>query len=184
MFTPAMSAFSTSRPSVISENAVSTQVFGPPFLKRCPFADDTTTGLTPRVTTPGACADVRVPATAATLAAVPESTNSRRFSFFMAGGSWDGKAISCRSQLLASSNHVPLPDGLLDETSHLLVHAIEVLFRCQRVELRKPLAFPVKANARRGWVGTPGARSGIGGRHLRPGVPLLVDERRIDGEHE
>jgi hypothetical protein len=48
------------------------------------LAEEMTTGFTPlRFMTVGACADVRVPATATTLAAVPERTNSRRFSFFI-----------------------------------------------------------------------------------------------------
>src|SRR4051812_3800666 len=46
MFTPAMSASSTSAPScVISVNAFWTQVMSPPFLNLFPFADAITTGL-------------------------------------------------------------------------------------------------------------------------------------------
>ena len=44
MLTPAISASRTSVPFVIMSKAVSTQVFGPPFLKRCPLPEATTTG--------------------------------------------------------------------------------------------------------------------------------------------
>jgi threonine dehydratase len=60
------------------EKAVSTQVFGPPFLYRCPFADDTTTGFEPPVRIAGACPNAARGAAAASPAAVPEITNSRR----------------------------------------------------------------------------------------------------------
>ena len=62
MFTPAISASSTSVPSVIIAKAFSTQVFSPPFLNLLPLADAMTTGLTPPLTTAGAwlCAEARV----------------------------------------------------------------------------------------------------------------------------
>ena len=44
MFTPAMSASSTSVPFVISAKACSTQVTVPPFLSKLPLADAITTG--------------------------------------------------------------------------------------------------------------------------------------------
>ena len=46
MLTPAIRASSTSAPPVIIANAVSTQVFAPPFLNLLPLLDETTTGLT------------------------------------------------------------------------------------------------------------------------------------------
>src|SRR5579862_9841376 len=46
MLTPATSASSTSAPAVIIENAFSTHVIVPPFLYRCPLAEEMTVGLT------------------------------------------------------------------------------------------------------------------------------------------
>src|SRR5690349_17494109 len=46
MFTPAMTASSTSDPPVIIVNALWTAVIVPPFLKRLPFAEEITSGLT------------------------------------------------------------------------------------------------------------------------------------------
>ena len=45
MFTPAMTASSTSSPRAIRSNAVSTQVFAPPFVYRWPLSDAIATGL-------------------------------------------------------------------------------------------------------------------------------------------
>src|SRR5262245_55791646 len=82
MLTPAMRASSTSDPDVIMPNAVSTQVFVPPFLYRLPLFDATTTGLTLLgVMTVGACAKSGfAAAAAATPAAAEVWTNSRRLS--------------------------------------------------------------------------------------------------------
>src|SRR5882724_7665031 len=46
IFTPAITASSTSAPWAIIVNAFCTAVTSPPFLKRLPFADETTIGLT------------------------------------------------------------------------------------------------------------------------------------------
>src|SRR5215831_16040698 len=85
MLTPAMRASSTSAPAVIMPNAVSTQVLLPPFLKRLPLEEETTTGLTPfDVIIVGACANrafgMEAPATPA---AVAVRTKSRRFNFLV-----------------------------------------------------------------------------------------------------
>src|SRR6476659_2101990 len=78
MLTPAIRASRTSLPAVIIAKAVSTQVLVPPFLKRCPLAEEITTGLTRLgVIIVGVWAEVRTWA-AARPAAVPVSTNSRR----------------------------------------------------------------------------------------------------------
>src|SRR6202795_350543 len=69
MLTPAMSASSTSEPPVIIANAVSRQVFVPPFLNLLPLLEEMTTGLTLfGVIIVGACAN-NVPGTAAAAAA-------------------------------------------------------------------------------------------------------------------
>src|SRR2546430_6640630 len=66
MFTPAMSASSTSLPPVIMVNAFSTHVSVPPFLKRLPLDDEMTTGLTaPRAMTVGPCWAMARPTAAA-----------------------------------------------------------------------------------------------------------------------
>jgi hypothetical protein len=46
IFTPAITASSTSAPCVIIANAFCTAVMSPPFLKRLPFAEEMTMGLT------------------------------------------------------------------------------------------------------------------------------------------
>src|SRR5262245_9174440 len=95
MLTPAMRASSTSAPLVIMEKAVSTQVFVPPFLKRLPFDEETTTGFTLfGVIIVGArpgpdCGsrpwlEARSGVAAATPAAVVICTNWRRLIFFTA----------------------------------------------------------------------------------------------------
>src|SRR3954466_11233559 len=87
MFTPAISASSTSDPPVIIWNAFSTQVCGPPFLNLLPLLEAITTGFTlfPVITLGAWPNNVLGPAAAAAAAAaVVVWTNSRRFSFFMA----------------------------------------------------------------------------------------------------
>src|SRR5688572_28806500 len=76
-FTPAMTASSTSVPFVIIWNATATPVDGPPFLKRLPFADATTTGRL-AVCSAGACAKSSAAPAATAAAEAPEATNSRR----------------------------------------------------------------------------------------------------------
>jgi len=78
---PAISASRTSAPSlVIIPNACWTHVTGPPFLKRLPLADETTTGFTVRgAITAGAWPKTTCGEVAATAAAAPVLTNSRRF---------------------------------------------------------------------------------------------------------
>src|SRR3990172_8282653 len=79
MLTPAMSASRTSVPAVIIEKAVSMQVLLPPFLNRWPFADETTAGFDVlRVIIVGPCANAARGGAAASPAAVPVMTNSRR----------------------------------------------------------------------------------------------------------
>src|SRR5512145_2077774 len=115
MFTPAIKASSTSFPSAIIPKASSTDVFGPPFLKRFPLADAMTTGLAlPEVTMVGPWADVCATDAAANPAAAPVFTNSRRFTF---------RDIA---RILSAIDHGPLPDGLLDQPRHLVVDAFEV----------------------------------------------------------
>ena len=67
----------------ILANAISTPVLSPPFLYRLPFDEEITTGFVlPGVMTAGACPNAsRGPAAAASPAAVPVITNSRRFTF-------------------------------------------------------------------------------------------------------
>src|SRR5262245_43808455 len=77
MLTPAMSASRTSLPSVISANAVSTHVLAPPFLYLLPFDEEMTAGFTLlRIIMVGARSSPG--AAAASPAAVPAFTNSRR----------------------------------------------------------------------------------------------------------
>src|SRR6185436_14945 len=80
MFTPSMRASSTSLPAIIRLYAFSTQVCEPPFLNQLPFADEMTTGCAaPLGTTAGARPSApRVAVAAATPAAVPVRTKSRR----------------------------------------------------------------------------------------------------------
>ena len=80
MLTPAISASSTSAPLVIIAKAVSTQVLAPPFLNWWPLSEAITRGLARPFVIAGACAAVAVrAAAAASPAAVPVRTNSRRF---------------------------------------------------------------------------------------------------------
>src|ERR1700730_5652834 len=83
MLTPAIKASSTSEPRVIRENAFSTQVTSPPFLKTLPLAEEMTTGRMPRgAITVGAWPDwpKRPRGTAAARPAVaPAMMKSRRF---------------------------------------------------------------------------------------------------------
>ena len=80
MFTPAMSASSTSAPSVIIVQALWTQVISPPFLNLFPFADEITTGLLDlELIIFGLCARSEVEALAASVAPIVVRTKSRRF---------------------------------------------------------------------------------------------------------
>src|SRR5690606_15905019 len=86
MFTPAITASSTSAPSVIIRNARSTAVSLPPFRNWCPFAEATTTGLAARTCTAGARPSAKSglgparPADAAAPATALVTRNSRRVS--------------------------------------------------------------------------------------------------------
>src|SRR5262249_1685809 len=89
MLTPAVSASSTSDPAVIIWKALSTQVAGPPFLKRFPLAEGMTTGLIVLVMAASACPDSLESArgspssASGAAAAIPAAavvrTNARRF---------------------------------------------------------------------------------------------------------
>ena len=84
MFTPAMSASSTSSPATILRKASSTQVRAPPFLNWCPFSDAITTGPVRRVRTAGAWANSGLAPAAIAVAALFR-TKSRRLSFSVMG---------------------------------------------------------------------------------------------------
>src|SRR5687768_12738451 len=76
MFTPAISASSTSSPRVMRRNASSTPVRGPPFLNLFPLAEAMTTGREAEVLTAGAWPNAG--AAVATAIPVPARTKSRR----------------------------------------------------------------------------------------------------------
>ncbi len=87
--TPAMRASRTSDPPVIMVKAFATPVMSPPFLYTFPLLEATTTGVTVFFTIivgawagGGAWAATALTEAAATTAAAPDSTNSRRFTFF------------------------------------------------------------------------------------------------------
>ncbi len=76
MFTPAISASSTSPPDTIIANAFSTHVCVPPFLNWCPFAEETTRGLALfGASTVGAWPNTAAGETEAAATAAPACTN-------------------------------------------------------------------------------------------------------------
>jgi hypothetical protein len=88
MLTPAMHASSTSAPpEVIRRKARWTHVSSPPFLKRLPFDEATTAGLTPCTMTAGAPALRDLAEAAASPAAAPVRRKSRLLIFLLIGSS-------------------------------------------------------------------------------------------------
>src|SRR6266550_9631807 len=98
MLTPAITASSTSLPCAIIDHAFSTAVMSPPFLKRLPFEEETTTGFAGlrRITVGADCGRA-----VAAIAAAPLATNVRRvtgfftresYSIFSDGGSGSSTA--------------------------------------------------------------------------------------------
>ncbi len=87
MLTPAMSESSTSDPFVIIENAFSTHVMVPPFLKTLPFSEAMTIGLAVfGPITAGPPPKAVLVEGSASPAAAPVRTKSRRVSFFFIVG--------------------------------------------------------------------------------------------------
>src|SRR5512139_1183016 len=82
MLTPAIRESSTSSPLAIRCHASSTQVRGPPLRNSWPLPEEMTTGgVARRTSTVGAWPNAAAGTAAATVAAVPAFTNSRRLRF-------------------------------------------------------------------------------------------------------